>query len=428
MKKIKKILGFYLSFQLILSFALSSSYAEEKEAGKYQPVKQKLKIIPIINLDALATYSKVQGHNAIGGALIDLSISPTIRLNKRNYIIPLYNLNYHRKRQVISQEEGGRLTQETMTHNFFLTYKRLLTRKLTAKFSALGTLAYYKETNDEDWSKGLYDYIDKGALMDFEYTLSHPKERVFKELNFETEYYRRMYTNFRSLISLATPTALEENEKDYDGLKFTLGYLRQNPDGLSFEAEYMPLLKYYTDKLVIDSDGVLISGKEREDNQHTINLDLSYPLTKRLTIGLDNQIIINRSNQNYYDSRNTITLSDDVFTDDYYDYNSYQIKPSLSYNIPIKKNKDLTINLSYSYLNRLYTNRKAQSSNGSYTTEDEEDKYHTINLGLSYPLTDKIKALFIVDYIDAQSNMKYEEYYRYNYDLLTIACGISCRF
>ena len=52
------------------------------------------KIIPIINLDVLGTYSKIQGHKPIGGALINGLISPVIKLNNRNYIIPLYNINY----------------------------------------------------------------------------------------------------------------------------------------------------------------------------------------------------------------------------------------------------------------------------------------------------------------------------------------------
>jgi hypothetical protein len=84
--------------------------------------------------------------------------------------------------------------------------------------------------------------------------------------------------------------------------------------------------------------------------------------------------------------------------------------------------------LSYSYEDRCYTNRKAQTSDGTYTDNDQEDKYHTITLGLSYPLTEKIDARFIVNYVDADSNMKYERYYKYNYDLLSFATGISCRF
>lgn len=424
----KKILP--IAFLLFLIFTCSVlSYAEKnsQKQDKTSEAKNK-KIILIINLDALGTYSKIQGHKAIGGALIDCSVSPVIKLNNRNYIIPLYNINYIRELQIISEEEGDWLAMETLSHNVYLTYKKLLTKKLTAKVSGLGTWAYYKETRDEDWSEGLYDYIDKGGMLDFEYTLSEPKAKIYRELGFETEYYRRKYPNFKSLISLATPTAPEEHEKDYDGIKFTLAFLEQNPDGLSFEVEYQPLLKYFIDKLAVDSDGVLISGRKREDNQHTANVNFSYPFSKRLTFGLDYQMIFNRSNQNFYDSRDTIILSDDIFTSHYYSYKSFGVKPKITYDIPLTKEKNLTTYLNYSYLDRIYSDRKAQGSNGAYTDSREEDQYHTIGVGFSYPLTNKIKALCLFNYTKAKSNMKYEEYYRYNYDLMSIACGVSCRF
>jgi len=139
-------------------------------------------------------------------------------------------------------------------------------------------------------------------------------------------------------------------------------------------------------------------------------------------------LIINNSNQNFYDSKDTIALSDDEYIDDYYEYTSYMIRPKVSYDFEINEEKDLTVHLSYAFLNKQYSDRKAQSSTGLYTGEDEEDKFHTFSLGLSYPLTEKIKAIALFDYTIAKSNMEYEKYYRYNYDLMSVACGISCRF
>jgi hypothetical protein len=386
------------------------------------------KIIPIINLDLLGTYSKIQGHNDTGGAIVDVLVSPAIKINDDHYVIPLYNFNYTREQQIISEEEGGYSVQQTMNHNVYLTNKLKLNDNLTSKISGFGTWAYYKETKDEDWSDGLYDYTDVGGILDFEYELGDLQDPVFNELGLELEYYRRQYPNFQSLISLATPTAPEEDEKDYDGYKLIFGYLRENPQGLSLEATYQPLWKRYTDKLVVGSDGVLIDGDKRKDNQHTFDLNFRYPATKRFTLYLDNELILNRSNQNFYDSKDTIVLSDDEFIDDYYEYTSYMIRPKVSYDIAVKEDKDLTVHLAYAFLDKEYSDRKAQSSSGAYTTEDEEDKFHTFSFGLSYPLTDKVKAIALFDYTIAKSNMEYEKYYRYNYDLMSIACGISCRF
>ncbi len=435
----KKILP--IIFVVLLVFNCSALVYAEKNSqkqNKTSATKSKTpgttskkitpKIIPIINLDVLGVYSKIQGHNGIGGALVNGLISPVVKLNNRNYIIPLYNINYKRELQVIFEEEGGWLTMETLSHNVYLTYKNVLTKKLTAKVSGLGTWAFCKETSDEKWGKGLYDYTDAGGMLDIEYTLSEPKAKIHRGLGFEVEGYRRKYPNFESLISLATPTAPEVHEKDYDGIKFTLNLLEQDPDSLSFDVGYQPLLKYFIDKLVVGSDGVLTSGRKRKDNQHTGNFKINYPFSKKLRFGLDYQMIFNNSNQNFYDSQNTIILSDDVFTKHYYSYKSFEITPKIAYDIPLKKEKNLTVHINYSYLDRRYCDRKAQKSNGVYTNNREKDKYHTFGAGFSYPLTSKIKALCLFNYTQAKSNMKYEEYYQYNYDLMSIACGISCRF
>jgi hypothetical protein len=446
MQKTKKTIVL-LSVLLVISFLIPSSLmAQDNKVGAKDKKDLELqtnaqdtaeskdinffgkKVIPIVNLDLLGTYSKIQGHDETWGAIVDALVSPAIKMNDNYYIIPLYNFNYTREQQIIAEEEGGYSVQQTMNHNVYLTNKFRLNDRFVTKLSGFGTWAYYKETKDEDWSDGLYDYTDVGALLDFEYEIGALRDKSFDELGLELEYYRREYQNFKSLISLASPTAPEENEKDYDGYKLAVGYLRDSADALSIEALYQPLWKRYVDKLVVGSDGVLISGDKRKDLQHTLDLNFRYPQTERLTFYLDNQLIINTSNQNFYDSKDTIILSDDEFIDDYYEYTSYMLRPKVSYDIPVKEEKDLTVHLAYAFLDKQYDDRKAQSSSGAYTNDEQEDKFHTFSLGLSYPLTEKVKAIALFDYTIAKSNMEYEKYYRYNYDLMSVACGISCRF
>ncbi len=444
MKKIKKELSL-LAFLLVICFlACNLVYADDNIAGAKDTRDLELsdenkakqsdirffgkKVIPILNLDLLGTYSKIQGHNDTTGAIVDVLASPAIKINDNHYVIPLYNFNYTREQQIITEEEGGYSVQQTLNHNVYLTNKLKLNDKLTTKISGFGSWSYNKETKDENWSNGLYNYTDVGGIMDFEYELGDIRDNVFDEAGLELEYYKRKYPNFKSLISLASPTASEEDEKDYDGFKLIFGYLRDNPQGLSVEAAYQPLWKKYIDKLVIGSDGVLIDGDKREDNRHAFDLNLKYPTTKRLTLYLENELTINNSNQNFYDSKGTTSLSDDEYISNYYDYNSYMIRPKVSYAIPVKEEKDLTVHLAYAYLDKQYNDRKAQSSTGLYMSEDEEDQFHTFSFGLSYPITEKVKAIALFDYTIAKSNMEYEKYYRYNYDLMSIACGISCRF
>ena len=370
------------------------------------------KVIPILNVDLLGSYSKIPGGNKVNGGVVDILFAPVLRIDAGHHLIPLYNFNYNRQQQIVAQEEGGYAVQQTLSHNTYLTNKLKLNDRLTTKISGLGTWTYYKESKDEGWSKGLYNYTDIGGIVDFEYEIGSLRNNILDEAGLSLQYYRRNYPNFKSLISLASPTAPETDEKDYDGYRLTFKYLRNNPYGLSVEAAYRPLWKRYTDKLIVGSDGVLISGDKRRDNQHEFNFNLRYPATERLSLYLDNEIVINRSNQNFYDFRGTLVLADDVFIGKYFNYTSYMLKPRVSYDLPLGEQKDLTLQLSYSYLDKQYAHRKAQSATGLYTAEAQEDKFHTFSFGLSYPLTKKIKAITLFNYTIAKSNMKYMQYYK----------------
>ena len=81
-----------------------------------------------------------------------------------------------------------------------------------------------------------------------------------------------------------------------------------------------------------------------------------------------------------------------------------------------------------SFTYRRYTERKAQESDSTYTADREVDMLHTIRAGLRYPLTKHLAMVTSGDYTISTSNMKYNRYYKYNYGLLRISCGINMRY
>ena len=110
MKNVKKILPLII-ISLVLCLATSNLiYAADSEVGAKdtkdleltddaKPEKKEVtffgkKIIPILNTDILGTYSKIQGHNDTGGAIVDVLFSPAIKISDDHYVIPLYNFNY----------------------------------------------------------------------------------------------------------------------------------------------------------------------------------------------------------------------------------------------------------------------------------------------------------------------------------------------
>jgi len=388
--------------------------------------QSEFKIIPIIDISALGTYSKVSSSDDIGGAHVYGTISPVFRLDKSNYIIPLYYGSYNRERQIVVEEEGGRVYNELMDHSVTLEYKHLLNERLVIKLDGLMRLHYVKEEG-YDWSDGLYDYQDFGGAAKIEYKLSNTKTNR-SSIIFGGEYYHREYPNYQSLISLATVTAPETDEKDYHGYRPTVTY-KYKGRGFGCRLLYSPLYKDFDDKKVIDSNGIL-ADKEREDWFHYGRLSLSYlPQESSLMYGLTLTGIIIDSNQNYYDSRGTVSLSDDVFTDNYYSFQSLNINPKITYIQRLENKKTpATYTLGYSYQIRDYEDRKAQFADGTYTQDTQLDETHSASLQAVYPLTDNISAIATGKYTKGLSNMKYQTYYRYKYDSYYAGAGIRIKY
>ncbi|GEM_PF-1529374 len=437
----KKIICLITAISLI---SLSSSvwaqenkgYILKQDVPEYLEVREPLGIGPLlkniillVDFEAFLTYSRLlDSKNDTMGGSVSGSVAPVYKINKQNYIIPFYSGQYNKSRQAITQEEGAQLYTETQLHNTSLEYKHIVNDKLILKPNVFATWSFNKETADEKWHSGLYDYHDLGGSFNATYQL---KKQGLKQssVSLSSQYYRREYPHFQSLISLASITAAETDEKDYDGIRNTLGYSYLNPDGLSLEADYSLLLKIFIDKKVIGSDGVLKSDK-RFDNEHTFDLNFKYSPPGALSYILDNQYVLNISDQNFYDSLSTLSLSDDVFTKNYFNYQSYQATPRLVYTKDLGRGKDmaLVVDGGYSFLIRLYGDRKKQDGAGNYTNKDQLDFQHQVFGRVSYPLVKGLDLVFKGDYSIYKSNQLFDRYYKYNYDIYNVSVGISYEY
>lgn len=388
---------------------------------------QEKKVIPIGNITVLGSYSKVCGGNNLSGLYTSANFAPVVKLSASDYLIPLYNGLYKRQRQIINEEEGGRLYTTIMSHNLSFMHKHIYPALLTQRVSGFVSLNYNKETSDESFGDGLYDWRDYGASLDYQYKLIKT-ETDTGILLFGGKYYFRKYPNFKSLIALATQTAPEEDEKDQNCWGATTRYTHKFADKLMLSLSYDFLFKDFTDKHTIDSDGIL-EDKKRQDTVHFFKLNGGYRLGKRFILGLDGEIELNNSNQDYYDTMNTpLPPGDDIFVPHYFNYNRYAIRPSLTYLLPLKENKNIVFKISYAYTLRDYTNRNVKDAQGIYKSDIQEDRIHAGFLSINLPLTRKLSFLINADYIHNISNMEYERYYRYDYDLYHILLGFAYKF
>ncbi len=428
----KKYSLFAYVFILALSGITMPAYAyneSEKAPKEPPPATGAKRIIPMGNFEALGSYSDITNGKGLWGCDISGYFSPVVRLNEDNYLIPLYNGSYQRMRQYVSEEEGNLLYNTSQIHNGSLALRTNLNDKLTSRVTALATWSFLKETKDESFGKGLYDYQDLGGSWDMRYNISDIADKGKLNCIGGLEYFHRKYPNYQSLISLAAQTAPETHEKDFNAIKFSTGLERKAIEGLSWEFKPSLMLKYFTDKKLIHDDGVLDADKKRRDYVASAALNAAYPFAEgRWEIAVDNTLDYNHSNLDFYDTRNTASLSDDIFTRNYYTYSSITTYPSLTYYYALSRDKKLSIKGGYSFLYRDYTGRKAQQSDGAYTDKKQKDTEHAFHLAISYPLTKSIAWVSTYDYTIAKSNQKYEKYYRYEYDVYQLQSGISVSF
>ena len=411
----------------LLLFSCSYPLLAQEQAPETNQDTDK-KFIPLGNIAVLGSYSKVCGGSDLSGLYTSANFAPAVKLGPGDFIIPLYNGLYTKQRQIVNEEEGGQLYTTMMSHNISFMHKHLFSDLFTQRLTGFVSLNYNKETSNESFGDGLYDYRDYGAFLDYQYRL-FKTETATVTLLYGGKYYFRKYPNFQSLISLAQPTAPEEDEKDQHVWGINSRYTHKFADKLIINLSYDVLFKRFADKLTIGSDGILIEDKKRRDKTHYIKLNSGYRINKNFVLGLDGEIELNNSNQNHYDSMETpLVLGDDIFVPHYFNYNRYEIKPSVTYLFPLKEKKNIILKVTYGYTVRDYPNRNIRNSQGAYTSQAQEDHVHAGYLNINFPLTEKLSFLVNADYSHTASNMEYERYYLYDYDIYHILSGLSYKF
>ena len=395
------------------------------EALKLKVEASQAKIIPLIDITTLGLYSKVIGSGGLEGLDLKGIFSPVVKYDDKHYFIPMYYGAYKKSRQVVTQEEGGQIYNTVTDQNLTLQYKYIPSKRWIVRANGLARLHYVEESGDS-FGDGLYDYRDFGLGGNLERVLSKTSTSQ-RSLISGIEYYQREYPNYQSLISLATVTAPETDEKDYSGIRPSLRYKSMSRERV-IDIMYSPLYKDYNDKKIIGSDGVLTSD-QREDWFHYLKINyLRIPVEGQLMYGLGLTGIINDSNQHYYDSRSTTSLADDVFSKNYYSFVSLSVNPSVTYVSKVPDKGVATLKLGYSYLVRLYNDRKAQLSDGTYTLDEQLDRIHTIQIEGIYPVNKRWSSMLLYNRTFAYSNMKYETYYQYEYESYSLAVGLRYKY
>jgi hypothetical protein len=363
------------------------------------------KFIPIIDADLRVGYSSVSDSNGSASGIGSLFLMPAFKFGDFDYLLPIYNFNFSASEFVIEEET---LFLRRMNNLLSIGYKHKFGSEFETKLSADGRYNFNVETKDESFGKGLYDLYDIGCSLSFSYNL-FLDEKPFP-INFGAKYYQRKYPNYKSLDS--SVVGKEEKPKDFNAVNISSSW-KYKFSGIYSDLSYNLLIKDYLDSYSRTDQG-LISDTKRKDIAHYIDLSLETPLSDTIIGKLDSNLTYYTSNVDLYDTNRLIPLPD------YYTYLSFIIKPYAIFTIG-----DLNLGIFYSILLRNYKDRKARESDGSYLVDNQKDMENTIGLNLKYPITKQLNAVGGISYLVSDSNMKYQEYIKYNYRILNVSVGVS---
>ena len=426
-----KISAFTMKLRLLCVFtALSLSAVTESHAEKFDLPKLKKDIVEkweedgkmFADLKLFIVGSQLVGSSGVPGAEAEAVLAPTVKIMDQLHLVGLYSGSYARKKQVYIEDRGNWLSTESMTHNFTPSLRYKHRKDLSFNISIFKTLNLSKETLDEQWYNGLYDYQDIGIGIDTTYKVD-AEGTLGRAANLRLQYYSREYPQYISLFTLADLGNIEEKEKDHKGL-LLLGRISEKKTAiLSYSYELSILSKSYTDKKI----ETITWERESESQKDTTLTHTGTVSTVRpdgIIYGLNASYTVNTSNQNL--AQGSITSG--IFHRDYYSYTSIQVSPSMRFRYQHLDFKPVKVSVQYSVSKTHYANRLAKDTAGLLTGNRQEDTSHAFSTVVIYPLKEHLTAGAGFEFLRSNSNNDYETFYRYDYEILNFSAGIMYHY
>jgi hypothetical protein len=352
---------------------------------------------------------------------LSLTVVPAVKFNDRFSIIPTYMGSYRGTKEVADLVGGGTLFQDGQDH--FLSVKGVyaVTPALKLKLGTSYRLELLRETKDEAWGKGLFDYQKLNAGFETEY--AYLRNGAIRA---GIDYYTLRFPNYQSLESSVTSSGLGRELAGSDTLNCAnlMGTLRFiNSFGrLKTEVGYYTTAKSYPDQPLVLADSTLSKNK-RNDSYTAIDTNVTCPVKTSPSLGivvsLDAQYVLNDSNQAHYDAQKT------KFIADYYDYSYLVVAPTVHF---IIGKRPWAVSLGGSVNRQDYAKRPVQDADGTYQSGAITVDETMVSVGIAYPIGKNIKLRAVSNFIDSRSNMKYETTYAYNYQTSNYLLGFNYEF
>lgn len=361
-------------------------------------------------------YSRFSGERLEGpnGSLLFV---PGLRFGDNFSLLPVFTADYQKARDVQELAGGGFLTVAQTSRGFSL---RGIQEVGPLKLKAYGAYKqnFLKEATDEPWGDGLFDYNKTAFGLEAE----GRTPVLFESLRAGVDYYSTVFPNFRSLASGQTGAEINTGSKVLDfnavdvPLAADLSLGRQR-----LELRALTSFRDFSDQNVIQDDGSF-SNKKRRDLYWNLSAGVTRVLPKASFFGsLESAATLSvahgvlDSNQNSYDVAATEPRAN------YYSYAETSVGPRWQF----RWREWMTGSLSYLYARRDYTDRAAQGLDGMDTGEAITTDTQTFRWTFSFPLVQGFSLELRGALQHADSNMKNESVYRYNYTSSNHFLGVA---
>jgi len=388
------------------------------------PVSAEMKITPVASVNLLGGKYYLDSDAASFQGRLDAFISPAMNLGEGHDLIPIYSGNYSGTQDIQELAGGGVLTRKRQTHTFSLKYVH--TREFNKYKPRLSyTMARIKETNDEDWGDGLFDYNTLSLGLEAE------QERPHGTFTESYDFYKTAYPNYSSLLSdsqsvfndTTTFNELSTNagENPMDNISHRLGFgYTWFPEPLTLRAGYDFTYRTYDDQ-AIAARPVTGQSPFKSDTRADIVQNWSIKASRAVkpmffTAGA--RVGWLSSNQASYDSTRQ------KYMEDYYSYVDVQLSPSMT--MALKNGMQFGFSLDWRRV--FYSGRLKQDAAGNYGSDEIDQTYWLTSLSARYPIFNRFFARAAYNYQVSSSNMRYEDNYRYNYRASTYLMGLEWEF
>lgn len=288
----------------------------------------------------------------------------------------------------------------------------------------------FRETSDEDWGKGLYDFwrYEGGLVWERKTRLGLSIPWTYQ---FSYDLYYTRYARFKTLSSQfgAELSAPDPGARVLDTITHQLGYRSEFdfPGFASGWAFFSLSLVDFLDQKVVNSQGKYLDSK-RSDAAQTLGLGFNKRFldiqglgrlrpTAGATFSFSNQI----SNQNHFDT-DPKRLK---FVSGYYNY--WEVRGGPNFSLTSIKTL-MSLQAGYEYAARFYSGRLAQTVDGGYTNDNLNQATQSVYVETAYPVWGGLDLKARGTYSSTTSNTKFEQTYRYNYYDYNYYAGVEWRF